>query len=84
MKETGWTVDEVLRGSGRCVSPLGGGGGGKTWSRWRLEGRLLEGGSPLGGGEKAVCVADKIHDCAEHQRSSMHHLLQLNTSHCCQ
>ena len=24
-------------------------------------GRLLEGGSPLGGGEKAVCLADKIH-----------------------
>ena len=27
MKEEGWMVDEVLRGSGRCVSPMGGSGG---------------------------------------------------------
>ena len=50
-----------------------GDGGGGRWSRWRLEGRLLEGGSPLGGGEKAVCLADKIHGRAP--GSSMHHPL---------
>ena len=68
-------MDEVLRGSGRCVSPMGGGGG---WGEvGGVDGRLLEGGSPLGGGEKAVCLADKIHGRAE--LNARHHLLQ-----CCQ
>ena len=39
MKEEGWTVDEVLRGSGRCVSPMGGrgedGGVGGVDGGWR-------------------------------------------------
>ena len=60
MKDEGWVVDEVLGGSGRCVSPKGGGG---LAGQGGVDGGWGSRGSPQGGlgGEKAVCLADKIH-----------------------
>ena len=60
MKDEGWLVDEVLGGSGRCVSPKGGGGLG---GQGGVDGGWGSRASPQGGlgGEKAVCLADKIH-----------------------
>ena len=72
MKDEDWLVDEVLGGSGRCVSPKGGGGLG---GQGGVDGGWGSRGSPQGGlgGEKAVCLADKIHGRAP--GSSMHHPL---------